>query len=54
MAKEPKDKAPRIKQQAKRIVDITGPVTIRGSKAFNAAGEVVARVGIDLGEDDDE
>lgn len=53
MAKEPKDKAPRIKQQAKRIVDITGPVTIRGIHAYDAAGNRVARVGIDLSEDDE-
>lgn len=43
----------KIKQQAARIVNVTGPVKIRGSKAFNAAGEVVARVGIDLTEDDE-
>ena len=48
MAKEPKDKAPRIKQQAARIVNITGPVTIRGTEVMNEAGEVVAHVGVTL------
>lgn len=46
-------KEPTITQQAAHIVTVDGPVKIRGSKAFNAAGEVVARVGIDLTEDDE-
>lgn len=43
---------PKIRQQARRIVNVDGPVTICGSTVFNTAGEVVARVGID--QDDDE
>ncbi|MEU0516658.1 hypothetical protein [Streptosporangium sp. NPDC006007] len=51
MAKEPKTR-PRITQTAQKIVTVTGPVKIRGSHAYDAAGNRVARVGID--QDDDE
>lgn len=53
--KKPEDRTtkPKIKQQAQRIVTVDGPVTIRGSHAYDAAGNRVARVGIDLTEDDD-
>ena len=57
MAKDnkPEDRTtkPKIKQQARRIVNVDGPVTIRGSHAYDAAGTRVTRVGIDLNEDDE-
>lgn len=43
----------KIKQQAARIVNVTGPVKIRDGKVFDQAGRLVARVGIDLTEDDE-
>jgi hypothetical protein len=43
----------RIKQTARIVNNTSGPITVRGVTAYDSGGNAVAKVGVEVDEDDE-